>query len=73
MPYLYALQLMFMQPGAVLLEVFPYKYFKPSYIPLAESFGLRHRWVQNDEPTSPSRQWLRFVPQSVCMRINKCR
>ena len=68
-----ATALMFMKPGAVLLEVFPYKYWKNSYIDLCGQFGIHHRWIQNQSPTSMSRHVLRIVPQSVCMQFNRCR
>ena len=64
---------MFMRRGSAIVEVFPYKYFKRSYEPLAAAFGVAHHWTQNPRPTSGSREWLRLVPQSWCMGINRCR
>ena len=64
---------MFMPRGSAMVEVFPYKYFKPSYQPIAAAFGVSHSWTQNTHPTSASRGWLRLVPQSWCMSINRCR
>ena len=64
---------MFMPRGSVIIEIFPYKYFKPSYVPLASVFGVHHHWTQNTAPTSASRFWLRLVSQAVCMGINRCR
>lgn len=68
-----ATALMFMKPGATLLEVFPFRYWKDSYVALSAQFGIRHRWIQNQSPTSWSRRFLWLVPQSVCMQFNRCR
>jgi len=68
-----ATALIYMKPGAVLIEVFPYKYWKNSYIALSRQFQIHHRWIQNQEPTSASRFALRFVSQSTCMSFNRCR
>jgi hypothetical protein len=59
--------------GAVLVEIFPYKYFKPSYLKLAATYGIHHRWRQNLQPTSFNRQALRMVSQLTCMGIRRCR
>jgi hypothetical protein len=32
---------MFMPVGSVIIEIFPFRYWKPSYIPLAAQFGVR--------------------------------
>lgn len=68
-----ATALMFMRPDAVLIEIFPYKYWKNSYVDLSAQFGLHHRWTQNRVPTSLSRQILRLIPQNTCMASNRCR
>jgi hypothetical protein len=65
--------LLFMKRGAVLIEVFPYKYFKPSYIRLSATYGIHHRWIQNSQPTSVSRQGLRLISIEACMKRRKCR
>ena len=65
--------LFFMKPGATFLELFPYKYFKPSYAPLAQSLGLRHRWVMNSGTVSASAGLLMSVTQDNCMAYFKCR
>lgn len=41
-----------MPPKSLLIEIFPYKYFKSSYFHLARSFGIEHRWFQAATPTS---------------------
>lgn len=41
---------MFMKPGAVLLEIFPYKYHRTSYYPLSQRFSLHYRSMQNTAP-----------------------
>lgn len=43
---------MFMKKGAVLLEVFPYKYHRTTYYPLSQHFGLHYRSIQNTAPIS---------------------
>jgi hypothetical protein len=65
--------LIFMKRGAVLIEVFPYKYFKESYLKLSASYGIHHRWIQNIQPTSLTRQGLRFISQKNCMNQRRCR
>lgn len=65
--------LVFLPEGSVIIEIFPFRYWKPSYVPLAAQFGIHHRWAQNETPTSPSRWLLRVIPQDWCMDINKCR
>lgn len=80
---------MFMRKGAVLLEVFPYKYHRTSYYPLSQRFGLHYRSIQNTAPIdsysglsgfvaslaagAPSAQLLKVVSQGACMRDLKCR
>ena len=68
-----ALALLFLKPGAVLIEIFPYKYFKPSYLKLSGTYGVHHRWRQNASPTSLTHAALRLVPQATCMRHRRCR
>jgi hypothetical protein len=46
--------LMFMKPGAVLIEIFPYKYHRSTYMPLAARFGLHYRSIQNTAPSEGS-------------------
>jgi len=62
-----------MKPGAVIFEVFPYKYFKRSYIFLSKQYGIHHRMTQNVNPTSWSRQGLVLLNQSYCMKYRRCR
>lgn len=65
--------LLFLKPGAVLFEVFPYKYFKPSYLLLSLQYGVHHRWTQSLRPTSFNRLYLKLLSQNMCMKYNKCR
>ena len=65
--------LMFLRPGAALVEIFPFKYWKNSYVDLAAKFGVVHAWAQNQAPTSMSRFILHLVPQAWCMSSNRCR
>ncbi len=68
-----ALALLFLKRGAVLVEIFPYKYFKQSYQKLSGAYGVHHRWRQNTAPTSLSRLSLMAVSQEQCMRVRRCR
>lgn len=43
-----------MKPGAVLIEIFPYKYHRTTYMPLAARFGLHYRSIQNPAPAEGS-------------------
>lgn len=65
--------IIFMRPGSVIFEVFPYKYFKPSYSRLSPQFGVKHQWVQNQNSQSWSRYYLRFISQDTCMKNKRCR
>lgn len=65
--------LVFLPEGSVIIEIFPFRYWKASYIPLAAQFGVHHRWAQNEGPTSLSRWPLWFISQEWCMSLNKCR
>lgn len=38
---------LFMRPGSLLFEVFPHKYFKAGYAPMAEGLGVRHAYSQS--------------------------
>jgi hypothetical protein len=31
--------------GSLIVELFPYRYWKVGYKPLAEEYGVHHRWV----------------------------
>ena len=65
--------LLFLPKGAVLIEIFPYKYFKESYGALCDQLGIHHRFAQNRWPSSMSRLPLYLVPMSICMKIRRCR
>jgi len=65
--------ILFMKKGSVIMEVFPYKYWKVGYKPLADEFGVHHRWVQNNAPVSSSRNILLAFPQEFCMWSLWCR
>lgn len=65
--------LLLMKPGAMLIEIFNFKYWKIGYQPLAIEYGLHHRWLQNSMPTSFTRLPLYFVSQKWCMINLRCR
>lgn len=62
-----------MKPNATLFEVFPYKYFKDSYVRLCSSFGLQHAFVQNEQAADYSRMILNALSLRECMSSLKCR
>lgn len=62
-----------MKPDAALIEVFPYKYFKYSYIWLSKPFGIHHHWLLNQHPSPGSNNNLRNTPLKECMGNLKCR
>lgn len=62
---------LFMRPGSLLFEVFPHKYFKAGYAPMAEGLGVRHAFSE-----SPSRlPFMGFSHPSTetCMNWYICR
>lgn len=54
-----------MKPGAVLIEIFPYKYHRTTYMPLADKFRLQYRSIQNTAPTEGGGSVLQSVVASV--------
>ena len=60
-------------PGATVIEIYPYKYYKSSYVDLTKQLRINHIWSQNTKPTTTSREMLRLVSQEWCMSINRCR
>ncbi|CAM9501840.1 unnamed protein product [Ectocarpus sp. 6 AP-2014] len=65
--------LLFLPPGATILEVFPYKYWKEGYAPLAKEWGVRHEHIMS-RPVSWEKQLaLFFVPLERCMKSIHCR
>lgn len=54
--------LLFLPPGAVILEVFPYKYWKEGYAPLAEEWGVRHEHIMSRPVSWAKRLLLFFIP-----------
>jgi len=65
--------ILFMKPGASLLEIFPYKYHKESYHNLSKSFDVKYHYLQNKRVTSYNRANLYLVSQKRCMDSYKCR
>ena len=58
---------------STLFEIFPYKYFKPSYLNICKTYNIKHKWTQNNKPASFSRQVLRAIDQKSCMDNLNCR
>lgn len=65
--------LLFMKKGSTILEIFPYKYFKPSYVDLAPTYGVHHRMIKIDHPTTWEHYALYFISRETCFKIRKCR
>lgn len=62
---------LFMRPGSLVFEVFPHKYFKAGYAPMAEGLGVRHAYSE-----SRSRMWFlgySHPSTSTCMEWYLCR
>ncbi len=65
---------MFLPPRAHLIEVFPYKYYKSTYVPLAAQFSLQyHALVSLVASSMRSGLWLDRVSVEQCMGDLKCR
>lgn len=52
--------LLFLPPGATILEVFPYKYWKEGYAPLAWEWGVQHEHIMS-RPVSWSKRLALFL------------
>ncbi|CAM9763955.1 unnamed protein product [Chrysoparadoxa australica] len=64
--------MLLLPPGARVLEVYPYKYYKPGYGPLAAPLDLDYRYAMSP-PTSVLQRLLAPFPEKVCMRWYWCR
>lgn len=73
---------MFLKPHSMVIEIFPYKYFKRSYIQLSSKFSIQHHWIQLNysQPAEDvdllnqmGQKMLYFVDQKDCMADLKCR
>lgn len=62
---------MFMPPGSVLFEVYPHKYYKTGYAPMAQSLGLRYGHSQSP-PLLPLTSLAR-PSLETCMKWYWCR
>ena len=66
--------LLFMPRGSGVFEIFPFKYWKEGYRPLADEYGLVHGWSQNDHAKSLRRRLLlSLISQEACMHWARCR
>lgn len=61
----------FMAPGSILFEVYPHKYYKPGYAPMARSLGLQYGFAQS-APLLPFTSWAR-PSLETCMGWYLCR
>ncbi len=68
---------MFLPPSSHLIEVFPYKYYKSTYVSLAAQFLLQYRALVSLRASSVSSGlWLQGVASGgveQCMRDMRCR
>lgn len=62
---------LFMRPGSVLFEVYPHKYYKAGYAPMAASFGLRYAYSQSQSQLPLTR--FSSPSTETCMRWYFCR
>lgn len=65
--------LLFMKEGSLLYEIFPYKYFRTTYLDLSLTYGVNHKCIQMQQPSSITRSILRLIPQDKCMNSGLCR
>ena len=65
--------ILFLPPDSSIIEIFPYKYFKPSYFTLSAQFGLFHYWFQVQPTTAKDKGILQYVRLSTCMQDQRCR
>lgn len=54
-----------MHHGATLIEIFPYKYHRTTYVPLASQFGLHYYWAQNAAPSEGKTGFLSSLTAAV--------
>eukprot|EP01039_Chlorochromonas_danica_P009398 gene9398-10381_t len=65
--------LIFLPPGKLLFEVFPYKYYKPAYSPFSKEFGVYHGGVMSVGTSWLSKYVFPFVTTQACMQMKQCR
>ena len=64
---------LFMRENSHIVEIFNFRYFKPTYILLAGEMRVSHNWFQDEVPTSMSRMILSLISQDMCMSSGWCR
>ncbi|CAM9325307.1 unnamed protein product [Ectocarpus sp. 4 AP-2014] len=62
---------LFMAPGSLLFEVYPHKYYKKGYAPMAQSMGLRYAYSESP-PLLPFAFWS-WPSVEQCMKWYLCR
>ena len=65
--------MLFLRPGALVFELFPPRYWKPGYAPLAPELGLRHDYAVTPFRTRRAAALLGAVATPFCMRFFACR
>lgn len=65
--------LFLLPPQTTVIEVFPYRYFKPSYFPLYPKLGIQHYYFQSQYRTPEAAGYLDQIPQLRCLQDKPCR
>ena len=69
--------LMFLKPGKLVFEVFPYRYFKRGYGPFAKEYGIYHAAVMSPATTASRSSGLATLMDMIltmdCMDNKFCR
>lgn len=68
-----SMSILFMKKGSLIVEFFPFKYWKVGYKPLAEEYGVHYRWLQSDGPVFATHYLLYLFTQKQCMLSHWCR
>lgn len=68
--FLLIIAVIFLRPDTLVVEIFPYKYFKPSYFPLYSALDLKHLWFQSARVSS---RYLQGMSLEACMKNKACR
>ena len=70
---LFHIALFLLPPETKVIEIFPYKYFKPSYFPLYLTLDLHHRYFQSQYRNQHVVSYIGDIPQDTCFADKVCR
>ncbi|CAN0045467.1 unnamed protein product, partial [Phaeothamnion confervicola] len=68
-----SMMILFLQPGAVLFELYPYKYYKLGYKALAPATGVRYEFAMSEPQTLRHKLLLHYISTERCMSFYFCR